>query len=113
MKYWLTLLFLLQPLVLSAFSLSDGAEAYSTVVETHHKLNNMYFYASIGLLMITLPAIGRIKRGGELRPGLSKAVASLVHTVRIICILFLVIHFSPETESIINWILDFIGRIFE
>ena len=93
-------------------SLQDGAEAYSTVVETHHKMNNMYFYAAMGLLMVSIPAAAKLRPGGQMRLWMSRSVALLLYTVNAVCILFLVIHFAPEMETIFDWALNLLGRIF-
>ena len=94
------------------FSLSDGAEAYTNIVETHHRLNNMYFYSALGLLMVTIPAVSRLRQGEALRPALSRSIAWLVKTVNLIVICFLAIHFMPETEIVFDWTLDIFARIF-
>ena len=113
MKYLLWALFLLLPGDLYASLLSDGTDAYTKVVELHHKMNNMYFYSAMGLLGLSITAIGRIRSmGGRMRPGLSFAISGLLRTVNVVCILLLALHFMPDTESVIDWVLEFIGRLF-
>lgn len=109
----LLFLFCVAPGLVLSFSLTDGANAYSAVVETHHRLNNMYFYAAITLLVVTIPVLGKIRQGEQMRPALSKSLAYFIRTVNFITILFLVIHFMPETESIFDWILNVLGRIWD
>jgi len=87
-------------------------DSIANAANTYDQITNKYFYASVGLLMITLPALGRIRRGGQMRPAMAKAVAGLIHTVNFVCLTFLVIHFAPETSSILDWFLDVFGRIF-
>lgn len=108
----LIIIFFLPNLAL-ALSLKDGSEAYTNIVETHHRLNNMYFYGAIGLLMVTIPAVGKLRQGDRMRPALSRSLALLIHTVNFTAILFLVIHFMPETESIFDWSLSVFDRIFD
>jgi len=113
MKYLWTVFLMYCPGLLYAFSLSDGAEAYTAIIETHHRMSNMYFYAAMGLLGLSITAIGRIRmRGGQMRPGLSLTVSIFLRTVNIICIILLALHFLPDTGSIIDWGLEFIGRLF-
>ena len=112
MKYLVFILMILLPSVLYASFLSDGTNAYTKVVELHHKMNNMYFYSAIGLLGLSITAIGRISRGGQLRPGLSFTISYFLRFINVVCILLLALHFIPDTEAVIDWILDFIGRIF-
>lgn len=82
------------------------------MVETHHKMNNMYFYAAVGLLMVSIPATARLKQGGQMRLWLSRSAALLLYTVNAVCILFLVIHFAPEMEIVFDWGFNFFDRIF-
>lgn len=112
MKYLLWLLFLLLPGVLCASLLTDGTDAYTRVVELHHKMNNMYFYSAMGLLGLSITAMGRIRRGGKMRPGLSLTFSIFLRTINFVCILLLALHFMPDTESVIDWVLEFIGRLF-
>lgn len=112
MKYLLLFILLSLPALALGFSLKDGASAYTQVIETHHRMNNMYFYAAIALLAVTIPAVGKLRQGGQMRPLLSRSIGLLVYTINTICILFLVIHFAPETESLFDWVFDFIGRLF-
>lgn len=90
------------------FSFTDGATAYAII----HKANNMYFFAAVGLLMSSISLAARIRAGGQMRPWLSRSMACLFFTINVVCILFLVIHFAPEMESIFDWFIDFLGRIF-
>jgi len=112
-KYSGFILLMLLPSVLYASFLSDGGDVYTKVVELHHKMNNMYFYSAMGLLGLSITSIGRIRRaGGELRPGLSLSISYFLRTINVICVLLLALHFMPDTEAVIEWILGFIGRIF-
>lgn len=92
--------------------ISDGAEGYARVVELHHRMNNMYFYASVMILTVSIPALARLKNGGRMRPGLSRAVAGLIKTANFVCLMFLVIHFMPETATVFDWLGGLFGRIF-
>jgi len=113
LKYLGFILLILLPGVLYAGLLSDGTDAYTKVVELHHKMNNMYFYSAMGLLGLSITAIGRIRSlGGQMRPGLSLTVSIFLRTVNIICILLLALHFLPDTGAVIDWALRFIGRVF-
>lgn len=113
MRYLLTVLLVFFPGFLFAFSLSDGADAYTTIVETHHKMSNMYFYAAMGLLGLSITTIGRIRMtGGQMRPALSLTVSMFLRTINIICVLLLALHFMPDTGAVIDWGLGFIGRLF-
>ena len=103
---------MLLPGVLYASVLIDGFNAFTKYTEVHHKMDNMYFYGAIGLLGLSITAIGRIHRGGQLRPGLSLSISYFLRTVNVVCIVLLALHFMPDTEAVIDWILDFIGRIF-
>jgi hypothetical protein len=78
----------------------------------YDRISNKYFYAAIGLLMVTVPALGKIRQGGQMRPVMAKAVAATLWTGNFICILLLAIHFLPETTTIIEAIFDFIERTF-
>ncbi len=91
--------------------IEEGANAYTKIIEVHHRMNNMYFYAAVGLLMASIPAMARLRRGGQMRPRLSRAVAGLIRSVNFVCILFLVIHFMPETDNIFDWIVGVFGRL--
>jgi len=93
-------------------SINDAAEGFSTIAETWHRLSNMYFYAAIGLITINITTIGKLKRGAQFRPTLSRSVAFALNTSMVISILFLVIHFMPEMETIFDVILGWIGRLF-
>lgn len=92
--------------------IKDSAEAYSIVVETHHKMNNMYFYAVIMLWPASLFMLGKVRQGGQLRPALSKSVAFTLYCINTVCLLFLVIHFAPESDTIFTFILSVFGRMF-
>lgn len=96
------------PRVVLGFSFTDGANAYAII----HKANNMYFYAAVGLLMASINLSWRIRAGGQMRLWLSRSLACMFFTITTVCILFLVIHFAPEMESIFDWFIDFLGRIF-
>lgn len=96
------------PRIALGFSFTDGANAYAII----HKANNMYFYAAVGLLMASINLSWRIRAGGQMRLWLSRSLACLFFTITVVCILFLVIHFAPEMESIFDWFIDFLGRIF-
>lgn len=112
MKYLCTLLLVCSPGLLYALSLSDGADAYTAIVETHHRMNNMYFYSAMALLGVSITAIGRVRMGGEMRPGLSLSISYFLRTVNIVCITLLALHFMPDTGAVIEWGLEFIGRLF-
>ena len=94
-----------------AFSWTGAVGTLTDAFTAYDQISNKYFYASIGLLMVSIPMLGRIKQGGQLRPRLSLAVAGMLHTVNFICILFLVIHFAPEMSSIFDWIVRFFERM--
>jgi hypothetical protein len=81
-------------------------------VNTYDRISNKYFYAAVGLLMVTLPALGRIRRGGQMRPVMAKSVATLLYTVNFICVTLLVIHFFPETSIVFDFCVDIIERVF-
>jgi len=96
------------PRVALGFSFTDAAGAYDII----HKANNMYFFAAVGLLMASINISWRIRNGGQMRLWLSRSMACMFFTINAVCIIFLVIHFAPEMESIFDWCFNFIGRIF-
>lgn len=96
------------PRIAFGWSFTDGAEAYAII----HKANNMYFFAAVGLLMASINMSVRIRSGGQMRLWLSRSIACLFFTINFVCIIFLVIHFAPEMETIFDWFFNLFGRIF-
>lgn len=96
------------PRIVLGFSFTDGAQAYAII----HRANNMYFFAAVGLLMASMSLMARVRAGGQMRFWLSRSLACLFFTVNAVCIIFLVIHFAPEMETIFDWFIDLLGRIF-
>ena len=88
--------------------LDSAANAF----QTYDQISNKYFYASMGLLMVTLPALAKIRQGGQMRPVMARSVAMLLHTINAICLLFLIIHFAPETNTVFDVITGLFERIF-
>lgn len=110
MKYGRLVIFLylfFLPRVVLGFSFTDGATAYAII----HKANNMYFFAAVGLLMASINLSWRVRAGGQMRLWLSRSLACMFFTINAVCILFLVIHFAPEMESILDWFIDLFNRI--
>lgn len=100
------------PSVAFGFSVNDMAEGYSTIVETHHKMNNMYFYGGIALWTAALFGLGRMRRGERFAPPVAKAAARTMNLINIVCVCFMVVHFAPETESVFSFILQLFERVF-
>ena len=92
-------------------SFKDAAEGYSTVVETHHKMNNMYFYGGVALFLGAFAGLGKIRQGGQMRPRLSRAVAAFLYLTMAVIILCFAMHFLPETSGFFNWLINFFKRI--
>ncbi len=87
----------------------DGVANGATVYD---KISNKYFYAVITLWPAMLWGVAKLRGGEKLAPAMAKAVAGTMWCINCVCFLFLVIHFSPETDLMFDAISNFIERIF-
>lgn len=95
----------------SAFSIEDAAKGGAVIIDTYDRVSNKYFYAALSILLVSFPALAKLKQGGQMRPKLSRAVAGLIHTANFVCLLFLVIHFAPEMNTVFGAISDILERM--
>jgi hypothetical protein len=109
---WARIIIIVFLIILPCLAFGSLIQDGVTIFETYDRISNKYFYAAIGLFMVTIPALAKITNGERLRPTLSKSIAYFIRTLNLCIVLFLVIHFQPEMGAIFDWVQNFFKRMF-
>jgi hypothetical protein len=108
-KFFLSVLFILICGVAFGSSVGEDVDRF---INTYDKINNRYFHAVLLLWPAMLFGAAKLRQGQKLAPPMARALAVTMLAINAVCILFLVIHFSPDTSVVIEYIVGIFERIF-
>lgn len=92
--------------------LGDSARGVADAADTFDKIVNRYFHAVLVLWPAMLFGVAKLRAGERLSPKMSTATSFTMFLINVVCVIFLIIHWSPETSTIFDWIYGIIERIF-
>ena len=99
-------------MVFPGLAFSSWLDGVANAVNTYDQVSNKYFYAALALWPAMLMGIGKLRQGERLSPPMARATAFTMFAINAACICLLVVHFAPETSSIIEFVANIFKRIF-
>ena len=104
--------FLLGIFTFSGVAFGSWLEGAGQVLNAWDQIANRYFYAAMALWPAMFLGLGRMRQGQKLTPAMSKATAFSMYTINGVCLLFIIVHFSPEMTTVFDYIRETMTRIF-
>lgn len=98
--------------IIAEQALGSWIEGTADILSAWDQIANKYFYAAMALWPAMLMGIGKLRQGERLSPPMAKATAFTMKSINIVCLSLLIIHFSPETSTVFDFITSVFDRIF-